>query len=94
MNIVKVANNTKKYSKAIKERQKIIKESSGVDLKSLIFALPVPDNAQTLRLQEALITKGFLVGAIRQPTVERPILRIIPRLGSSKKALKSLLNHF
>ena len=94
MNIIEVANNTKKYSKAIKERQKIIKEVSGVELKSLIFALPVPDNAQTLRLQEALITKGFLVGAIRQPTVKKPILRIIPRLGSSKKALKSLLNHF
>jgi 8-amino-7-oxononanoate synthase len=93
-NIIEVANSSKKYFKKIKERQNIIKESSGVDLKSLIFALPVPDNAQTLRLQEALMTKGFLVGAIRQPTVKKPILRIIPRLGSSKKALKSLLNHF
>ena len=65
-----------------------------MDLKSLIFALPVPDNAQTLRLQEALITKGFLVGAIRQPTVKKPILRIIPRLGSSKKDLRLLLNYF
>jgi 8-amino-7-oxononanoate synthase len=35
--------------------------------------------------------KGFLVGAIRQPTVERPILRIIPRLGPSKKELRRLL---
>ncbi len=93
-NIIEVANNGKKYTQAIKERQKIIKKISGVDLKSLILALPVPNNAQTIRLQEALITKGFLVGAIRQPTVKRPILRIIPRLGSSKKALKSLLNHF
>jgi len=34
------------------------------------------------------------IGAIRQPTVEKPILRVIPRIGSSKKLLKSLLNHF
>ena len=94
MNIIEVANSPKKYSQAIKERQDIIKEISGVQLNALIFALPVPDNAQTIRLQEALVTKGFLVGAIRQPTVQKPILRIIPRLGSSKKALKSLLNHF
>ena len=94
MNIIEVANNSKKYSQAIKERQAIIKEISGMQLNSLIFALPVPDNAQTIRLQEALMTKGFLVGAIRQPTVAKPILRIIPRLGSSKKSLKSLLNHF
>ncbi|SFV61235.1 8-amino-7-oxononanoate synthase [hydrothermal vent metagenome] len=94
INIVKVSNHSQKYYKAIKERQAIIKEASGVKLNSLIFALPVPDNAQTIRLQEALMTKGFLVGAIRQPTVAKPILRIIPRVGSSKKSLKSLLNHF
>ncbi|NEW59844.1 pyridoxal phosphate-dependent aminotransferase family protein [Sulfurovum sp. bin170] len=94
INIIKVSNSSQKYYKAIKERQAIIKEASGVELKSLIFALPVPENAQTIRLQEALMTKGFLVGAIRQPTVTEPILRIIPRLGSSKKSLKSLLNHF
>ena len=94
MNIIEIANNSKKYSKAIKERQAIVKEASGAELNSLIFALPVPNNAQTIRLQEALISKGFLVGAIRQPTVAEPILRIIPRLGSSTEALRSLLSNF
>ncbi len=94
VNIHEVANNSKKYSKKIKERQKIVKDIMGVELKSLIFPLKVPSNEQTLKLQKALMVYGYLVGAIRQPTVTEPILRIIPRLGSSKKALKSLLNHF
>jgi len=94
VNIEEVANNAKAYQKKIRERQTIVREIIGVQLNSLILAVPVPDNAQTLRLQEALMTKGYLIGAIRQPTVEKPILRIIPRLGSSKKSLKSLLNHF
>ncbi len=94
LNIVKVANNISKYKNKILERQKIIKEILGIELESLILPIPVPNNEMTKRLQEALIVKGYLVGAIRQPTVEKPILRIIPRLGSSKKSLKSLLNHF
>ncbi len=94
VNIHEVANNSKKYSKKIKERQKIVKDIMGVELKSLIFPLKVSSNEQTLKLQKALMVYGYLVGAIRQPTVTEPILRIIPRLGSSKKALKSLLNHF
>ncbi|MCD8478120.1 MAG: hypothetical protein LRY68_09735 [Sulfurospirillum sp.] len=34
--------------------------------------------------------KGFLVGAIRPPTVMKPILRLIPRLGESSEALEML----
>ncbi|MCH9741242.1 MAG: pyridoxal phosphate-dependent aminotransferase family protein [Epsilonproteobacteria bacterium] len=94
VNIEKVSNKSEKFKKEIEERQAIVKKITGVELKSLILPIPVPDNAMTQRLQQALIVKGYLVGAIRQPTVEKPILRVIPRLGSSKKALKSLLNHF
>jgi 8-amino-7-oxononanoate synthase len=94
MNIVEVANSSQKYKKQIEQRQNIVKEITGIDLKSLILPVPVSDNAKAERLQKALMSKGYLVGAIRQPTVEKPILRVIPRLGSSKSSLKSLLNHF
>jgi len=94
VNIEKVSNNPKKYIKKIKERQKIVKDILGVELESLILPLRVPSNKKALKLQEALRVYGFLVGAIRQPTVKSPILRIIPHLGTPKKALKSLLNHF
>ena len=94
VNIEKISNESKKFKKKIVERQAIAKEIIGVQLESLILPIPVPDNAMTQRVQQALIVKGYLVGAIRQPTVKSPILRVIPRLGSSKKELKSLLNHF
>lgn len=94
VNVEKISNNSEKFRQKIEERHTIVQEVTGVQLESLILPIPVPDNAMTQRLQQALIVKGYLVGAIRQPTVENPILRVIPRLGSSKKALKSLLNHF
>ena len=94
VNIEEVANNSQKYQKKIQKRQNIVKAITGVELRSLILPIPVPDNAMTQRLRDALIVKGYMVGAIRQPTVTKPILRVIPRLGSSTKALKSLLNHF
>ncbi|HHD81124.1 MAG TPA: pyridoxal phosphate-dependent aminotransferase family protein [Campylobacterales bacterium] len=95
VNIEEVSNESDKFKKEIIKRQKIVKKSLDIDLKSLILPIPVPTNEMALKLQEALmVKKGYLVGAIRQPTVSKPILRIIPRLGSSKKALKSLLNHF
>jgi 8-amino-7-oxononanoate synthase len=94
VNISKVANNPQSFSDKIKERQAVVKKVTGIEMQSLILPIPIADNAMTQRLQQALILKGYLVGAIRQPTVEKPILRVIPRLGSSKKALKKLLNHF
>ncbi|MBD3793719.1 MAG: pyridoxal phosphate-dependent aminotransferase family protein [Campylobacterales bacterium] len=94
LNVELISNKSEKFKKKIEERQAIVKEITGIQLESLILPIPVPDNAMTQRLQQALIVKGYLVGAIRQPTVEKPILRVIPRLGTPKKALKSLLNHF
>lgn len=93
-NISKIANNPKSFTDKIKERQAVVKKVTGIQMESLILPIPIEDNAMTQRLQQALILKGYLVGAIRQPTVNKPILRVIPRLGSSKKALKKLLNHF
>lgn len=94
VNVSKIANNPKSFTDKIKERHDVVKGVTGIDMKSLILPIQIEDNAMTQRLQQALILKGYLVGAIRQPTVNKPILRIIPRLGSSKKALKKLLNHF
>ncbi len=90
MNLEKVANSSKKYRKRIEDRQKIIKNRLGVNLHSLILPLRVQSNEKAIKLQEALKVYGFLVGAIRQPTVEKPILRVIPSaLGSSNKVITS-----
>ncbi len=93
VNIEHVAKNSQKYFKKIQARYSIIEKSLGLKKASLILAIEMPSNAQTIEMQEQLINEGFLVGAIRQPTVEKPILRIIPRLGSSKKNLEKLFQN-
>jgi len=64
----------------IKERQKLVKKYFDVDMQGLIFSYEMESSEAVLSMQEKLKQKGFLVGAIRPPTVEKPILRIIPRV--------------
>jgi 8-amino-7-oxononanoate synthase len=93
VNIEHVAKNSQKYFKKIQKRYEIIEHYLGLKRESLILPIEMPSNASTIEMQKQLITKGFLVGAIRQPTVEKPILRVIPRLGSSKKDLEKLFQN-
>ncbi len=90
VNIEHVAQHNKKYCKRIKKRHDIIKKELNIDIKSLILPLEMPSNEATILKQKELIEKNFLIGAIRQPTVSKPILRIIPRLGTSKRELIKL----
>jgi len=90
VNIEHVAEHSKKYRKRIQKRHNIIKKELDIEMKSLILPLEMPSNEATMVKQKELIAKKNLVGAIRQPTVNKPILRIIPRLGSSKKQLLTL----
>ena len=90
VNIEFVAKKSEKFYKKIQKRHQIIKNELNIEMSSLILAVPMPSNASTLNMQKTLIDKGFLIGAIRQPTVNEPILRIIPRIGSSKQNLLNL----
>ena len=58
---------------------------------SLIVPIKIGDNKKVLAIQEALIKKGFLVGAIREPTVESAIIRVILRKAIKAKELKFVL---
>jgi len=73
----------------IKIREEIVKEEFGVELDGLIFPFKVDSNGDVLKLRDILLTEGYLVGAIRAPTVEFPILRIIPNLGESSIAFRN-----
>ena len=90
VNIEEVAQNTQHYLKKIKERHEIVKNELNIELNSLILAIKMPSNSSTIEKQQELLADGFLIGAIRQPTVSTPILRIIPRIGSSEKNLYAL----
>ena len=83
--------NKHKIKNKIKARQKIVNNILNINSNSLIIAIKQNNNKFVIEMQKKLIDSGFLVGAIRQPTVTIPILRLIPRLGVSKKKLKKLL---
>jgi 8-amino-7-oxononanoate synthase len=51
----------------------------------------MPNNEHTQFMQKGLIAQGYLVGAIRQPTVEKPIMRVILNVNVSVKKIKHTL---
>ncbi|SMC08329.1 aminotransferase class I/II-fold pyridoxal phosphate-dependent enzyme [Nitratiruptor tergarcus] len=75
------------YKEQIQKRQEVIK-SFGYEADSLIIDIPCKD---VLQKQEELLEQGYIVGAIRPPTVKQPLLRIIARLGESIEDLQRVL---
>lgn len=77
--------------KKVQKRKEIIEKVLGIKSESLIVPIPQPSNIRAKELQFSLHKKGFLVGAIRQPTVVEPIIRLIPRVGVKRSRLKEAL---
>ncbi len=74
----------------IDERKKIIKDVLGLDMQSMILPINVGDNQKVIDVKNALLKQGFSIGAIRQPTVDSAILRIIPRVANTNEELITL----
>lgn len=77
----------KKLKQKINEKLNIIQSYLGIKSKSLIIPILVNDNKKVLEIQNILKEKGFLVGAIRQPTVKNAIIRLIAKTDVSNKDL-------
>ena len=78
-------------ARKLQKRRKLVAEILGIACKSQIVPIKQPSNKRVKELQKILFNEGFLVGAIRQPTVEQPIIRLIPRLGVKRRDLKRAL---
>ena len=91
VNIEHIMKHTKRYCRQIAVRQTLVQSIMGVNTASLIVALKQAGNDEVMQSQSGLIDEGFLVGAIRQPTVKQPIIRLIPRLSVSEKSLRKAL---
>lgn len=70
----------------------IVKDILGIESKSLIIPIEIGDNKKVVELQEKLKQKGFLVGAIRQPTVNSAIIRLIAKTDIKNEDLKEVCN--
>jgi len=93
VNIEHIAQKSKKYYQKIQKRLRLTYDILGIESHSLILPISQSNNSKTIQIQKELIDMGYLVGAIRQPTVDRPILRVIPRVGVSIKDISKVLEY-
>ena len=85
-----ILSNTNEIKTKIFERQQIIKEQLNIELKSLIVAYEVGNNEKVLKLQNKILEKGYVLGAIRQPTVKSAIIRLIAKIDISCDDLQNV----
>ena len=83
--------NKTELKKKIASRQQTAKEITGVEMSALILPVEVGVNKQVVAIQKQLQAMGYFVGAIRQPSVQKPIVRLIARVDESKESFATLL---
>lgn len=79
--------NKKTIKKQINRNLQIVEEILNIKSQSLIIPLVINNNEKVLEIQNILKEKGFLVGAIRQPTVKKAIIRLIVKIDIEEKNL-------
>ncbi|BBG66622.1 8-amino-7-oxononanoate synthase [Hydrogenimonas sp.] len=76
--------------KRIERLKSVVEESTGRRPDGMIVPVEMPDIATAMRIRGELADRGCEVGAIRPPTVERPILRVILRTAVKPKKYRRL----
>lgn len=90
INVEKIQKNKQYFYKKIQKNKKLVEKILGVKLFSQIFAIKFHHQDSMLACAKRLKKSGFLVGAIRKPTVEVPMLRIILSIKHKKKDILRL----
>ena len=93
-----LAHNSLKYilenreilKREIRSRQEIAQKILHVSTSSLIIPIVLGDNQKVLHVRDELRKYGFIIGAIRPPTVAKAILRIIARIEDDAEVFESL----
>jgi 8-amino-7-oxononanoate synthase len=91
VNVKHIRKKAEVYRNEILKRQLMIRKELGYQCESLIVPIEMPSNEHALYVQKGLMSQGYLVGAIRQPTVEKPIIRLILNVSTSIQKLKHAL---
>lgn len=92
-NLEYIIKNKQSITKELNIRRKIAKELLGIESKSMIICIFVGNNQKVMQIQSQLRGMGFAIGAIRQPTVSKAILRIIPNLSQSADDFRELCRY-
>jgi len=85
-----IRKNKKEISQKIKDYQSLVSEYLNIQTQSLIVPVVISDNKKVIDIQKTLIEDGYLIGAIRQPTVKKAILRVIIKLDLEKNDIKDV----
>jgi len=85
-----IVKHSKELSQKIKRHQAIVYETLGIKVDGLIVPILIGDNKKVMQIQASLLEKNYLVGAIRQPTVESAIIRLIARLSVNENELRTV----
>ena len=85
-----ILKNKESIKAEIEVRKSIVYEFFKKDMKGLILPLEFKSSSEVLNVAKELKSKGFLVGAIRPPTVKVPILRVITKIDIDTNTLKKL----
>ncbi|WP_206732263.1 aminotransferase class I/II-fold pyridoxal phosphate-dependent enzyme [Halarcobacter mediterraneus] len=85
-----IQSNKKELKLKIDSNLKTIYNNLKINSKSLIIPIKIGDNKKVLEIQKKLEEKGFLVGAIRQPTVKSAIIRLIAKVDINEKQLNEV----
>lgn len=75
-----IIENKKDLKEKINKNLTIIENILGIKSESLIIPIKINDNKKVKDIQEILKSHGYLVGAIRQPTVKEAIIRLIAKI--------------
>ena len=91
VNFKYIRKNRKELSQKIDEHKIVASAMVGKECHSLIVPISVVSNEQAIYIQKGLIDQGYMVGAIRQPTVSSPIVRVILNINTPIRKLKHAL---
>jgi len=90
INFKYIMKNKEQLKNKIELFKNIVKEYLDIEAKSLILPIVINDNKKVLDIQKKLLEKNILIGAIRQPTVNQAILRVILKLDINDEELIKL----
>jgi len=85
-----ILKNCDELKNEISLRKSIIFEILNIKVDGLIVPILIDDNKKVIEIKNELLKLGFSVGAIRKPTVEKAIIRVIARVGQSATELREL----
>ncbi len=89
-NLKYIIKNKKNIKKNIKLYQETIYKHLGIKTKSLIVPIVINNNKKVIEIQKSILEQSYIIGAIRQPTVKKAILRLILKLDIPLKDIEQV----